>query len=185
MNKGNLFKPVQNRKRDLLFGLIMFSGCLFCGCGPAYYTYWAPSAQSGRVFNSSVSAIAPGGEIEFVFNGVKTRIAGNGTDVAMSIYLPLGRNVSFLSDTAEIRLPELTKVKFDVMTVGMTTLKKLRFSPTDNLTGDVVIIAEIKFSSAERSQYTVRMPRIRVDGQIYEIPEIKFTREKAFGVFGP
>jgi len=185
MNKGNLFKPVQNWKRNLLFGLVVLSGCLFCGCVPAYYTYWAPSAQGGRLFNSSVSAIAPGREIEFVFNGLKTIITGNGTSVCISINLPRGRNVSFLSDTMEIRWPELRKVKFDVTTVGMTTLKKLRFSPTDNLTGDVVIIAEIKFSSAERSQYTVRMPRIRVDGQIYEIPEITFTRKKAFGVFGP
>jgi hypothetical protein len=156
---------------------------MLSGCFPVYYTYWAPAAQGGSLFHDPVSAIGPSDTVEFSFNGIRINFSGNGTGVGMALFIPNGRVVTFLSDTAEFHLPSLTKIKFDVSSTDATTFERLPFSPTGTLTRKLYV-ASIQFGEPERVRYRIKLPAIKIDDQTYEIPEIEFTKKKGFGVFG-
>ena len=159
----------------------MLSGCM------AYYTYWSPVAQGGRLFYGDNCSTAPSNAVEFTFGGVKISFSGDGTMVGMALNIPEGQSVSFLSDNAVFYLPVPTKMTFDVtdVTYPSTNPKDpewLQFSPTSTLTRGHYG-SRIHFGDKEREQYRIKMPAIKINNQVYEIPEIEFTRKKGFGVF--
>lgn len=163
-----------------VFLLAILSGCL-----PASYTYWVPSAQGGRLFNSAAAgSIAPSNAIEYSFGGVRIQISGNGTGVGVTLLIPQGDAVSFLADVVELYQPALTKVQFNVSHVDATSLKRIYSSPTDILTADT-FGADIHFGEPERVRYLIRLPSVKVNGQVFNIPEITFSKTKGFGIFGP
>lgn len=179
MSKVTLFMSMQLIK--LVWAIVLLT---LCGCIPAYYTYWVPTSQGGRLFYSAAGSIAPSNTIEFTFSGVKINFSGNGTGVGMALIIPKGRVVSFTSDIAELNLPEQTKIRFDVASTDATTLTRLHFNPTGPLTRDFYV-AEIEFGKPEKERYRIKLPAIKIDDQLYDIPEVEFTRKKGFGVFGP
>lgn len=163
-----------------VFGLAILSGCL-----PAFYTYWAPSAQGGRLLNSAAAeSIAPSNAIEYSFGDVRIQISGNGTGVGVALLITQGGTVSFLSDVVELYQPALTKIQFNVSHVDANSLKRIYSSPTDILTADT-FVADINFGEPERAQYRIRLPSVKVNGQVFNLPEITFSKTKGFGIFGP
>ena len=183
MNKSCISKQSQ-----LLIILLMFLSPTLCGCVPAYYTYWSPSARGGKLISStSPTSIAPYNTIEFSFNGVRIQITGGGDWTGFALLNSEGRSVSFISNEAEFPDEELSDrkiLKFDVSALDTVSLERKHFSPTDVLTGDLYV-ADIILGGEERAQWRFRLPAIKIDDQLYEIPEIVFTRKKGFGVFGP
>lgn len=158
---------------------------ILSGCLPAFYTYWAPAAQDGRLFNSAAAgSIAPSNAIEYSFNGVRIQISGNGTGVGVSVLIPQGDAVSFLSDMAEVYHPALSKIKFKASHIYMPSLKRIYSSPTDILTADAYNV-DIEFGGPERAQYRIRLPSVKVNGRVFNIPEITFSKKKGLGIFGP
>ncbi len=172
-----------------LMAILIVVVVIISGCIPAKYTYWAPTGQGGRLSNSAAnSSIAASDQIEFSFDGTKIRVLGSGTGVGVSLRIPIGRSVSFLSDHAELRENELSaimkKINFDMTSLDPVTMKRIHFNPTNVLSGDL-FVTDIEFGGQERIQYTIILPPIKIDNQIYEIPEVKFTKKEGFGIFGP
>ena len=170
----------------VLAGVIL--SATICGCIPAYYTYWAPYAQGGRLFKSAADGsiiIAPSDTIEFSFDGLRIQLGGNGTELGMSLHIPKGRSMSFVSDVAEVfeKQPRkrVDKIKFDVSYVDSETLKRVHLSPTSVLTRKLYV-ADITFGGPEKIQYSIKLPPIIVNGKIYEIPETEFVKKQGFGV---
>lgn len=163
---------------------VLFVLSMVCGCFPASYTYWSPSAQGGRLYYSAVGSIAPSNAIEYTYDGVRISLSGNGTGVGMTVDIPKGKAVSFTSDVAVICLPEPQKVVFDVATVDEKSLAWQHFSPTSTMS-NTHYLADIRFGETESLLYRIKVPPIRIDDKRYDIPEIQFTKKKGFGVFGP
>jgi len=75
-------------------------------------------------------------------------------------------------------------IKFDVTSMDEKTFEWLHYSPTGTLTR-AHYVASIKFGGAERDQFRIKLPSIKINDQIHEIPEIEFKRKKGFGIIGP
>ena len=69
---------------------------ILCGCVPAFYTYWAPHAEGGKL--SSHGQLAHSNSVEFIFDGVKVSFTGQGTLVGMSLDIPKEKSVAFTFD---------------------------------------------------------------------------------------
>lgn len=162
--------------------LVMSLG--LCGCFPVYYTYWAPTADGGKLSNSATQ-IGPSDRIEFVFNGVQVRLLGGGTWVQVEVIIPQSRTVSFLSDVAalyENGAASMREIKFDITSFDATKMQWLHFGATDTLLGGTSFVTEIQFGGPERGQFRIRLPAIKVNGQLYQIPEVQFRKSKGVGI---
>jgi hypothetical protein len=156
------------------------------GCIPAYYTYWAPAAAGGRLFNSAAAgSVAPSDSIEFVFDGVRVQLSGHGTEVGMVLRIPEGHSATFTSDEVEFldaQMQAPSRIKFSIMSIDKKSpLIDLHFKPTDILTIEFNR-SSIMLPGPEHSYYMIKLPKINVDGRIYTVPEIEFQKKGGFGV---
>jgi len=154
---------------------------ILCGCSPAFYTYWAPRAEGGKL--SSHGQLAHSNSVEFIFDGVNVSFTGQGTFVGMSLYNPKGKSVAFTSDKVDVYTPEKRQVVFDVRSYSTKPDGGDHFNPTVMLQL-TFYTTHINFSDSEKTVYRIKMPNIIVNGKIYTIPEIEFTKGKGVGVFG-
>jgi hypothetical protein len=167
------------------FSVMLLS--ILLGCIPAVYTYWAPSAEGGKLSSGDSGTIAANDHIEFSFHDVRIQVTGNGTGIGFQLRVSPERPVSFVSDEVQVyerQVQAIQKVHFQVYSIDSPTPTRLYVRPTDTLTGRF-FVADIEFGGAERVEYRVRLPAIKIGEQVYEIPEIDFTKKKGFGVFGP
>jgi hypothetical protein len=169
----------------LLRQLLLLVVCLtFCGCFPAYYTYWAPTADGGKLSNSATQ-IGPSDRIEFVFDGVQVKLLGGGTWVQVEVIIPRGCKMSFLSGVATLydnSSSTMREIKFDMTSFDATKMQWLHFSATDTLLGGTSFVTEIQLGGLERGQFRIKLPVIKVNGQLYQIPEVQFTKSKGVGI---
>jgi len=121
--------------------------------------------------------------VEFIFDGVNVSFTGHGTFVGMSLYNPKGKSVAFTSDKVDVYIPEKKQVIFDVLSYSTKPDGGDHFSPTVILPL-TFYATQINFSDSEKRVYRIKMPNILVNGKIYTIPEIEFTKAKGFGIFG-
>lgn len=171
-----------NHSKLILFVLLCCTLQLtLCGCVPAYYTYWAPRAEGGKL--SSHGQLAHSSSVEFIFDGVKVSFTGQGTFVGMSLHIPKGTSVAFTSDKVDVFIPEKRQVVFDVQSYSTKPDGGDHFNPTVPL--QLTFYAtHINFSDSEKTAYRIKMPNILVNGKIYTIPEIEFTKGSGIGIFG-
>jgi hypothetical protein len=154
---------------------------ILCGCVPAFYTYWAPRAEGGKL--SSHGQLAHSNSVEFVFDGVKVSFTGQGTFVGMSLDIPKGKSVAFTSDKMDVYIPEKRQVVFDVRSYSTKPDGGDHFNPTVSL--QLTFYAtHIVISDSEKTVYKIKMPNIIVNGKAFNIPEMEFTKGKGIGIFG-
>lgn len=157
----------------------MLNGCV------GYSSYWAPSTQGGRLhYGDDNCSWAPSNAVEFKLKDVIVDILGGGTSVGFSLRIPEGQSVSFVSDHILFYLPEQTSVKFDVLTYSPDP-KKLEwehYNPTSPLTR-TYYANRIRFSDLDKSQYRIKMPSLKINNEVLDIPEIEFTKNKGFGLY--
>lgn len=168
------------------------------GCVPGPYIYHEPSAAGGVLVHSVCSRFAPRDTIQFPIGGIKVQLGGQNLGLTINIYVPEGKTAQFLSD--EIGLyedkPENTKtftitrsVYYDGQPAGYVTVK-----PTDILIGrtkplvkygfaaDRLFEMSVQFDKKERDHFYVRLPALRVGGQLYEFPVIEFNKKTGVGI---
>ena len=175
------------RLKQVLSRWLLLVSLLLSGCFPAVYEYWEPSAAGGQLIKGAgPGTIASYDTIEFSYDEVRIQVSSGGDGAGFSLLVPQGREISFVSD--EIMLREkgggLKIIKFVVTSLNTNSLTRIFFSPTDPLVAKRYD-AGISFGRPETLHFELKLPPVRVNGQLYEIPEIKFTRKKGFGVFGP
>lgn len=170
--------------RKIIIGNVLLCCALqliLCGCVPAFYTYWAPRAEGGKL--SSHGQLAHSDSIEFIFDDVKVSFTGKGTSVGMSLDIPNGKSVAFTSDKVDVYIPDKRQVVFDLRSHSTKPDGGDHFKPTGSLQL-TFYWSRIFFSASEKTSYRVKMPDIIVNGRIHTVPEIEFTKGKGFGVFG-
>ena len=156
---------------------------MLCGCGPAFYTYWAPRTEGGNLLYIPRGQYAPSNSVEFIFDDVKVDFTGLGTTVVMALHIPEGKSVAFTSDKVDAYIPENKQVVFDVRGYSAMPGGGDHFNPTVSLQL-IYYISQIVISDSEKTVYKIKMPNIIVNGKSYTIPEIEFTKAKGFGIFG-
>jgi len=170
-----------NRKTFIL--CFMFLWPLLNGC-VGYSSYWAPTTQGGRLHYGDNCSWAPSNAVEFKLKDVIVDILGGGTSVGFSLRIPEGQSVSFVSDFILFYLPEPTSVKFDVLTYSPDpkNLEWEHYKPSSPLTR-TFYTNRIRFSDSDNSQYRIKIPSIKINNEVLDIPEIEFTKNKGLGLY--
>jgi hypothetical protein len=127
--------------------------------------------------------LAPSNSVEFIFDDVKVDFTGLGTTVVMALHIPKGKTVTFASDLVDVYIPEKRQVVFDVRGYSTKPDGVDHFNPADSLQL-IYYSSQIVISDSEKTAYRIKMPNIIVNGKIYTIPEIEFTKAKGLGIFG-
>jgi hypothetical protein len=157
------------------------------GCIPAYHTYWAPAAEGGRLTLSVRGSLAAKDQIEFLFDDVRVIIYGSGKSMGGVIIPKNDRSASFVSDEAELRDIEtlaITKAKVHGMVVDASLTKMIDRSATDTITGwGDELYFRVSFEGPEKLRYSIKLPALKVDAQVYDVPTIEFTKKEGFAVY--
>jgi hypothetical protein len=105
--------------------------------------------------------------------------------VQVEVVIPQSRTVSFLSSIAALYdngSSTMREIKFDMTSFDAKRMQWLHFSATDTLLGGTSFVTEIQLGGLERGRFRVRLPAIKVNGQLYQIPEVQFTKSKGVGI---
>lgn len=174
----NILEPKMKSTSVLLICALQL---ILYGCVPAFYTYWAPHAEGGKL--NSHGQLAHTSTVEFTFDEVRVSFTGKGTLVGMALYNPKGKSANFISEKAHVYLPEKKEVPFMGHDITTNPEGGDNISPTALLPMRAYVF-HINFSDSEITDYRLKMPDIVVNGKRYIIPEIRFTKGQGLGIFG-
>ena len=165
---------------------------------PVSLTYWEAAAHGGKLLNSVPGTVGYKDMIELSFDYVEVQLIGGRSWLSVDLLIPEGKTASFVTDEValyeEQPLPRM--IKFKMTDWDPKTLKPFDISPTDVMHGKNTNVAflggpepktyggSIQFGEGERTHYSVKLPLLKVDDQIHNIPVVEFTRKEGVGI-GP
>ncbi|MCP4552861.1 MAG: hypothetical protein GY834_12660 [Bacteroidetes bacterium] len=166
-----------------------------CGCAPVIYDYHKPIANSGKI-SSDFGIFAPNDLIKFSFNKVKITVAGSYTGIYLTMTVPKGKFVRFVSDELEWHVRSSkngTKTKFHLLLYNMRSGKYIKIKPTEimvqkvseiflNCPGSCGYQVPVKLFDTHKDHYFIKLPAIEIDNQVFQIPTIEFIKKKGFGI---
>lgn len=178
---------------------IAFLILLQIGCAPIPYTYYAPSTDGGRLFNSVAAAIAPANRVEFCFDGVRIQIEGLFNGLYLVVQIPKNKTAQFINDNLQLfdsYSDAITTIPFTIHHYYQNIKKSITQNPTNTMYHTIkpnsfcmrkssIYENQVLFDSnkKQREQYSVKLPDIKVNNITYEIPLVTFTLKTSFGIF--
>lgn len=194
--KNSLLLLIQNKRWNCF--VLLMSFIVLCGCMPVSLTYWEAAACGGKLLNSVPGTVGYKDMIELSCDYVKVQLIGGGSWLSVDLLIPEGKTASFVTDEVELYEDQSSPrmIKFKMTDWNPKTLKPFDISPMDVMHGQNTNIAilggsqpktyggSIQFGAGERIHYSVKLPPLKVDDQVHNIPVVEFTRKDGFGI-GP
>lgn len=163
------------------------------GCMPAPYVYYEPSATGGKLVHSGFNLYEPKNAIEFRFQNIEITVRGQNNWLSINIRIPEGLSAQFVSDEIAVfeDKPENAKVfritrssYYDgqpagYVNIGPTAPLVGRTKPLVKygLSADRLFEMSAKLDENERDHFYVKLPAIRIGGQLKEFPVIEFVKK--------
>jgi hypothetical protein len=182
----------------VLIGL--FLSLFLSGCIPARYVYYEPVAVGGEIYHSNSGITFGKDTIEFTYNDVKIRCRGESTGFYLTVLIPKGLSIRFVSNDLKWYLTESSKNKirapFFLTYWNSWKNERINVQPSDILVqrgegalslpeGPASGIYEnyIKLCGTHIDQYYIKLPDIEINDEVFDIPVVKFMRKDSFGFF--
>jgi hypothetical protein len=184
-----------NRASIVRIFVVIGLSAFLSGCFPVAYTYWRPAADQGNVINPHEGHIMTADTLEVQANAARVRFWSNGKLADIIVRIPEGSSAVFLSNEVVLKKDNSARVfKFESIQNGSTQKELL---PTDVMVGgklytrlfggDVPLsyYVRIEFGYEETTSYIIKPPAIKVDDQIFEMPQIEFHKSTGVGIASP
>lgn len=167
-----------------LFTIAVFS-IVVCGCVPERRIYWAPIAEGGKLAIADRGGLGPKDKIQFTLDTVRVFLSGDGNAVRGGLIIPKDRVASFVSDQAELldAISQITtKITIEAEVLDSTYTQWVVRDPIEGVSGRQLSFS-VLFGTGEKSHYSVKLPAIRVNGTVHDLPVVEFTKKEGFGVY--
>lgn len=184
---------------------LLFVAVFLCvSCVPASVEYFRPEASGGKAIEKICgTSVAPKNTWQYEIGGVtlETTVGENRekrrAGLTLRLFVPIGTTLSLQSKDVSVRTTaRLESRKIEMMRLilykGTFNKETKRLESTELKahaqsewvqSGREIFLLTAEMEPPLESEFFVAFPLIAVDGKLFEIPEIKFTKQRGIGLY--